>query len=195
MQLIAQLKCVYTDECSMVNKQKKSVHIENYDLIVITEMWWDESHSWKTEVEGYKIFRSHGRKSGCVAFYVKKCIGCKELPLRNSHKQIELVGKRAIKDQTNKEHLVVGVYYRPPDQGKPVDKALLQLQESLFSHVLILLGDFNHPDVHWEKNTAGRKQSRRPLECIKDKFLVQVLTINHRRSVTGPPAHQCGQTH
>jgi len=35
-----------------------------------------------------------------------------------------------IRDWTNKGHLVVRVYYRPPDQGKPVDEAfLLQLQE------------------------------------------------------------------
>lgn len=48
---------------------------------------------------------------------------------RNSNRQVEnLWGK--VKDRTSKGHTVVGVYYRPPDQGKPIDEAfLLQLQE------------------------------------------------------------------
>lgn len=33
----------------------------------------------------------------------------------------------------------------------------------------------NYPDVCWESNTAGREQSRRLLEGVNDKFLVQVL--------------------
>jgi len=40
------------------------------------------------------------------------------------------------------------VYYRPPDQGDPTDKAFfLQLQDASDSQALILLGDFNHPDL------------------------------------------------
>lgn len=33
----------------------------------------------------------------------------------------------------------------------------------------------NYPDTCWESNTAGWEQSRRLLEGIKNKFLVQVL--------------------
>jgi len=47
IQLTAQLKCFYASECSMDNKQgdlEASVLVENYDLVAVSENWWDESH-------------------------------------------------------------------------------------------------------------------------------------------------------
>ncbi|GAB0187094.1 hypothetical protein GRJ2_001174700 [Grus japonensis] len=41
--------------------------------------------------------------------------------------------------------------------------------------------DFSHPDICWRDNTAGRKQSRRFLECIDDNFLLQVIQEPTRR--------------
>jgi len=35
--------------------------------------------------------------------------------------------------------------------------------------------DFNHPDISWEDHTARHSQSRRFLQSIDDKFLVQVV--------------------
>ena len=73
-----------------------------------------------------------------------------------------------IKDQSSKGHLVVGVCYMPRDQGEPVDKAfLLQLQEVPHSQALVLMGDFNHPDVCWDSGMAGSRQSRRFLESYQ----------------------------
>ena len=70
-----------------------------------------------------------------------------QLSLKNSHEQVESLWVR-ITDQGNKGRLVVGVYYRPPNQGEPTDEAfLLQLQEASHSQALILLRDFNHPKI------------------------------------------------
>ncbi|GAB0206445.1 hypothetical protein GRJ2_003110100 [Grus japonensis] len=83
-------------------------------------------------------------RGGGVTLYIKKWIECEELSLKNSHEQVESLWVR-IRDRGNKGNLVVGVYYRPPDQGEPIDKAfLLQLQEASCSQALILLGDFDH---------------------------------------------------
>lgn len=58
---------------------------------------------------------------------VKDQIDCEELLLRNSEEQVKSLWVR-ISARTNKGHLVVGAYYRPPDQGGPADKAFfLQL--------------------------------------------------------------------
>jgi len=46
---------------------------------------------------------------------------CEELSLQNSHEQVESLRAR-IKDWGNKGNLVVGIYYRPPDQGEPTDE-------------------------------------------------------------------------
>jgi len=45
---IAQLKCIYTNACSMGNEQEQleaTVQLENWDTVVITETWWDDSHN------------------------------------------------------------------------------------------------------------------------------------------------------
>ena len=47
VRLMTQLKCVYTNACSIGNKQEELeaiVHQANYDLVAITETWWDCSH-------------------------------------------------------------------------------------------------------------------------------------------------------
>ena len=171
----AQLKCLHTNARSMGNKQEEleaTVLLESYDLVAITETWWDESHDWSAAIDGYKLFRRdrRGRRGREVALYVKKWIDCEELSLKNSHEQVESLWVR-IRDRGNKGNLVVGVYYRAPDQGEPIDEAfLLQLQEASRSQVLILLGDFNHPDICWKSSTASCRQSRRRLECIEDNF-------------------------
>ncbi|GAB0199286.1 hypothetical protein GRJ2_002394000 [Grus japonensis] len=43
------------------------------------------------------------------------------------------------------------------------------------------MGDFNHPDICWRDNTAGHKQSRKFLERVNDKFLLQVTEEPVRR--------------
>ena len=64
---------------------------------------------------------------------------------------------------------MIGVYDRPSDQSETVNEAFyLQLQEALCSQALVLLRDFNHPDICC-------RQSRRLLECIQDNFLSQVI--------------------
>ncbi len=71
---------------------------------------------------------------------------------------------------------MIGVYYRPPDQGEAVDEAfLLQMCEASCSRALVLGGHFNHPDICWKDHTASCKRSRRLVESIDDNFLVQVL--------------------
>ncbi|GAB0182454.1 mitochondrial enolase superfamily member 1 [Grus japonensis] len=46
---------------------------------------------------------------------------------------------------------------------------------------MVLMGDFNHPDICWRDNTAERKQSRKFLECVDDNFLLQVIEESMRR--------------
>jgi len=79
---------------------------------------------------------------------------------------------------------VVGVYYRLPDQDELIDEAFfLQLQEASRSQALVLLGDFNHPDICSKSNTASCRQSSRFLECTEDNFLSQVISTPTRGDV------------
>jgi len=141
------------------------------------DSWWDESIDWSMAIDDYRLFRRdrRGKRVGGIALYIKKSIQCEELSLKNGHEQVESLWVR-IRDRGNKGNLVVGVYYRPPDQGEPTDEAFfLQLQEALCSQFLILLGDFNHPDICWKSSTVSGRQSRRFLECTEDNFLHQEI--------------------
>ena len=73
----AQLKCMYSNARSMGNKQEELealVQQEGYDIVAITETWWDDSHDWSAALEGYKLFRRdrQGRRGSGVALYVRE---------------------------------------------------------------------------------------------------------------------------
>ncbi|KAK4806761.1 hypothetical protein QYF61_005557 [Mycteria americana] len=155
----------------------ESPSLEVFKRRVVSETWWDESHDWSVAIDGYRLFRRdrQGRRGRGVALYIKKWIECEELSLKNSHKQVKSLWVR-IRDRSNKGNLVVAVYYRPPDQGEPTDEAFfLQLQEASCLQALVLLGDFNHPNICRKSSKASCRQSRRLLECTEDNFLTQVI--------------------
>ncbi|XP_068255611.1 dynein axonemal heavy chain 8 [Nyctibius grandis] len=52
-----------------------------------------------------------------------------------------------------------------------------RLSEAARSPALVLVGDFNLPDVCWKYNMAERKQSRRFLQSVEDNFLMQVTKM------------------
>jgi len=178
---MTQMKCLSMNARSMGNKQEEleaTTLLESYDPIAVTETWWDASHDWSVAIDGYRLFRRDRRGKrggGVVALYIKKPTQCEELSLKNSDERVKSLWVR-IRDRGNKGNLVMGVYYKPPDEAEPTDEAFfLQLQEASRSQFLILLGDFNHPDICWKSSTASCRQSRRFLERIMDNFLSQVI--------------------
>jgi len=173
----AQLKCVYTNARSMGNKQEELeaiVQQDGYDLVAITETWWDSSRDWHAVMDGYRLFRKDRptRRGGGVALFVREQLGCIELGLRADEKGVESLWVR-IKGQAHTGDIMVGVYYRPPHQEEEVDEAFYkQLQAASQSQALVLMGDFNHPDISWEDHTARHTQSRRFLQSIENNFLI-----------------------
>ncbi|GAB0203947.1 hypothetical protein GRJ2_002860300 [Grus japonensis] len=160
-------------EC-MGNKQEELeaiMQLENYDIVAITETWWDDSHNWSAAMDGYKLFRRdrQGRRGSEVALYVRECFDCLELD--NGDDRVECLWLR-IRGKANKADIMVGVCHRPPNKNEEADKIFCkQLGEVSQSVTLVHVGDFNLPDVCWKYNIAERKQSRRFLECVEDNFL------------------------
>lgn len=50
---------------------------------------------------------------------------------------------------------VVGVSYRPPDQGE-VEEAFRQLKKASCSQVQVLMGSLNHPHICWSGNSRAQ---------------------------------------
>jgi len=160
-----------------------TVLLESYNLVAITDTSRDESQDWSAAINGCRLFRSdrQGRRGRGVALYVKKWIEREELSLKNNHEQVEILWVR-IGDRGKNGNLVVGVYCRLVDQGQPIDEAFfLKIQEASCLKSLVLLGDFNHPDICWKRSTASCRHSRRFLECIDDNFFSQVTDTPSRR--------------
>ncbi|PKU30860.1 dtw domain-containing protein 2 [Limosa lapponica baueri] len=81
-----------------------------------------------------------------------------------------------IKGRAGTGDITVEVCYRLPDQDDWVDEALYRkIGAASCSQTLLLMGDFNHPNICWRDNTAGHKQSKKFLECVDDNFLLQVV--------------------
>ncbi|PKU40554.1 rna-directed dna polymerase from mobile element jockey-like [Limosa lapponica baueri] len=172
------MKCIYTNARSMGNKQEELeaiVQPESYDVVAITETWWDESNDWSATMDGYKLLRRdrQGRRGGGMALYVREDYDCVELTEGNG--KLECLWVR-IRGKASKVDIVVGVCYRPPSQDVEVDEMFYkQLVEVSRSLALVLVGDFNLSDISRVYNTAEREQSRRFLECVGDNFLTQLV--------------------
>jgi len=176
----AQLKCVCTNACSTGIKQEKLeaiVQQDSYDLVAVTETWWDSSHDWNVVIDGYTLFRKDRptRRGGGITLCVSEQSEHIELCLGADEEQVESLWVR-IKGQPHKGDITVAVCYRPPDQEEEVDEAFYrQLKVASQSQALVLMGDFNHPDISWEDHTARHMQSRRFLQSIDDNFLMQTV--------------------
>ncbi|KAK4806943.1 hypothetical protein QYF61_027310 [Mycteria americana] len=142
---------------------------------VLRDMVYDGTLT-ETILDGYKLFRRdrRGRRGGGVALYVRECLD--SLELDDGDDRVECLWVR-IRGKANKADIVVGVCYRPPNQDEETDELFYkQLGEASRSLALVLVGDFNLPDVCWKYNTAERKRSRRFLERVADNFLTQLVS-------------------
>ena len=64
-----------------------------YDLIGITETWWDDSHDLNIAIVGYNSFKKNrrNRKGGGVALYVKNAHSCTEIQVDKPGNPIESI--------------------------------------------------------------------------------------------------------
>lgn len=164
----------------MGNKQEEMVilvELESCDLIAISETWWGESYNWKTTVEGYKLFRRNrqGRRDRGVALYVVKWIDCRELPLRNSHSQIESL-RLKIRDQTKKRSSGGRDLLQSACRGTCWQGLLASTARGCTFIYPRSDGEFRPPkNLQGKQHSEELKQSRRLLESIEGNFLIQML--------------------
>jgi len=87
-----------------------------------------------------------------------------------------------IKGRAGTGDITVGVCYRTFNQEDREDEAVYrQIGTASHSQALVLIRDFNHPNIFWRDKIAGHKQSRRFLDSADDNFLLQVIEEPMRR--------------
>ena len=73
---------------------------------------------------------------------------------------------------------LVGIFYRCQSSNKLRDEALFELicKASSCSKKLLLMGDFNFPELNW-KIPESLEDSHPFLKCINDNFLIQHVEL------------------
>ena len=108
-----------------------------------------------------------------MALYIKESFDVEELGLQNHRDECMWV---RIRGKACRCDILLMVYYRLTKEDELMGEAFYkQLTEVARSPALILLGDFNLPDICWEYNKEQRNQSKRFLDYMEDSFLTQLV--------------------
>ena len=69
---------------------------QGYDLIAITETWWDSSHDWNSVTDCYVLFMKDrlARQGGGIALHLREQLECIELHLGKSDVPVESLSPR-----------------------------------------------------------------------------------------------------
>ncbi|PKU48451.1 rna-directed dna polymerase from mobile element jockey- hypothetical protein [Limosa lapponica baueri] len=98
---------------------------ESYDIIGITETWWDNSHDWRIVMDGYRLFHKdrQERRARGVTLYVKESLEFIEVNYDGCGSPIECLWVK-IRGVASKEKLTVGISYRPSNQDNKANEAI-----------------------------------------------------------------------
>ena len=145
------------------------------DIIGITEVnpksaKWSLSHQ-DLQMQGYSLFADLGRRG--VALYVRESLRtCEIIPTDPCDDTVWC--EIRIND---KERLLVGVVYRSPSSTEEENRNLIKLMNEMagMKHKsLLIMGDFNYPDIDWVTLTASEgRQAMEFLENCREWFLYQ----------------------
>ena len=155
------LRTFYANARSIVNKTSKlelEIAASRYDIIALTETHLDNSIS-DAEIlpSNFTVFRRdrrvNGRHGGGVLIAMQEHI--KAVPRDTSQYDSEFVFVDLLFSHNRK--VTLGVFYRPPNnETKPLEDLQAVLQE-FSTNELILLGDFNLPEIEWSNNKVLRQ--------------------------------------
>ena len=154
------LKCFYLNARSLCNKIPQLHDLlsrSTFDIIFVTETWLTDSLSdaLLLTTSGYSIFRHdrNGKKGGGVAIIYKTTLHLKNIKLNELYLNQEFI--------ICELSLIGYIYrfvlcYRPPGCIDEWNQQFIQCLKSSCesSNNLILVGDFNFPELKWDKKFA-----------------------------------------
>ena len=149
------------------------------DIIGVTESWGSpdisDSELSIPDFDMFRVDRQNGHRGGGVLLYVTSSLNAIEVVLCS--KFCDQVWCK-VKTRNGTE-LLVGVCCRSPTpamSSKDNDMLLCDMLLELKGKSLLLMGDFNFPDVDWSTSHGYSLSSQNFTDAIDDAFLTQQVT-------------------
>jgi len=151
------------------------IAMEDFDIIGITESWANaEDLPDLFDIKGFDLVRCDrpNRKGDGVLLYVRSDLTSIELNFKCDTQGIDTVWIRLT--NVDGSHLVLGNVYRPPYCSIEQDIMLGNLiKEVCHNNDVVIMGDFNFPNIDWNNNVVAKGQGLEFLEVLDDCFLFQ----------------------
>ena len=166
---------VYANTCSVSNKWTElEVVASAAEIVGLSETWLTKevatSSLWLSDYVQYRVDRSDGRSGGGTLLLVRKHLRQREGPTLTTP-NIQIAGCSV---GTRHGWASVICVYRSPSATQDEDNEMLQTIESVTSNELVLiLGDFNAPEIDWELEYAP-----------ENSFGESLLELIHRHALT-----------
>jgi len=149
------------------------------DVIGVTESWGtDDMVDAEFMIPGYNMFRADrggGHRGGGVLLLVNSAFNAVEVKLNNEFTD-QVWCKVTIR---NGEDLLLGVCYRSPNpqfSDKDNNNALCKMIEEVHDKAVILMGDFNYPDIDWSSLQGQSRESQQFVDYVEENFWTQHVT-------------------
>ena len=179
---LEQIRCLYMNARSLVSKKDELlvlIDIYKPQIIGVTESWGTtDINDSEFCITGYNLFRKDRptvNKGGGVLLYVSNELEAVEW---NPQSQFPEQVWCKLKVRTGDE-LLVGVCYRSTNKeifADTSEKQLIELIQELHGKHIMLMGDFNYPDIDWSTLQSHTSSGQTFLDSIEDCFLTQHVT-------------------
>ena len=180
---------MYTNAQSLVNKHfelQTIVDIYDPDSIGTTETWLNSKFLDKEYcIEGYhkpirqdRVDTKDGRGGG-VVLLIKNSFNYVQIILDNSIDYTNSVWIEVVNNDEKKA--VIGVVYRSPNSTETNNEQLYKCIQELSNRNLVIMGDFNHPNIDWNNLHTTRGGSDF-MNLIMDNFLCQHVNFPTREN-------------
>lgn len=195
------LKFYYTNADCLLNKLNELsviIQLHNPDIIAVTEVFPKSVlptniHGNEYKIQGYQCYPgSLNNDSRGVVIYVKSTIPSDVCEQLNAHPFKESSWCEIRLNKTEK--LLVGVIYKSPSSN--IDNHyqlnhLISQAAALSYKEIVILGDFNFPDINWQNWTTAHNETHtsfRFIECLRDCFLQQLILEPTRYRIDQEPS-------
>ncbi len=144
-------------DCKFNDIQNEFTEIYDSDIIVITETWLDDlkMSEYPLDIEGYEYeYKNRQGLGGGLIIYIKNDYSYNRIHELESN-QIENLCIKLYPNE--KDSILINIYYRSPNTNVQTNDLITnsilesyQYTQNKFITSLIIIGDFNYPNINWE---------------------------------------------